>query len=92
MGSGVFLSLVLGFEAVDLSLVEDGEDDGAHGDHEEAHGDGVGEYGPEVSVVEVHKAHEVLFAHGPENQRQKNGREWELVFVHQPSDDTEEDT
>ena len=54
---------VLCFSLIDLLLVVEGKDNSPDRDEEEANCDGVGSNGPEVSVVQLDKAYEILLAH-----------------------------
>ena len=77
---------------VDLALVIDRVDDNEDGYACKDHCDGRSGDGEEVAALDVHVTHEVLLAHGSQNEGQQDGRKRELVLVHQPADDAEGDT
>ena len=87
---GLHGSLVSRLALIDLALVVDGEEDRAHRDNHEHHRDRRGEDREEVAALNVHVAHEVLFAHRSKDQRQQDRAERELILVHQPADHAED--
>ena len=82
--------LVSSFALVDLALVVDGEENRRYGDNQEHHCDRRSEDREEVAALDVHVAHEVLFAHRSKDERQQDRAERELILVHQPADDAED--
>lgn len=91
-GLCLFLCSVCSGALVDLALVIHREQDDQNGHNGKDHGNGRGGDGKEVAALDVHVTHEVLLAHGSQNEGQQNGRQGELVLVHQPADDAEGDT
>ena len=72
-GLCVLLRGVCSSTLVDLALVVDRVDDDQNSDRCKDHCDGRSGDGEEVAALDVHAAHEVLLAHGSQNEGQQAG-------------------
>ena len=66
---------------VNLALVVDGEENRRYGDNQEHHRNRRSEDCEEVAALNVHVAHEVLFAHRSKDEREQNRAERELILI-----------
>ena len=76
LGLCVLLRGVCSSTLVDLALVVDRVDDDQNSDRCKDHCDGRSGDGEEVAALDVHVTHEVLLAHGSQNEGQQDGRKY----------------